>query len=323
MPRTPGDSVPGSTALRDSWEGLSHEAASPNHAARSSGSQDSDHGAASTVIPVDTATLATSKARLSDVQADDKDPEPTSLASRTLVALAGAEERARLARVLGICDKLAAMRDSDDVTRMKELTAEALNLLAVNGASLFKYLAARGRVSWVEGVFTRLCLHSEGGLELRAHIFHDCNEGYVHNHGFPFHSTCVQGAYLHLLWTVEKGADTYFTRERHEGNRLEEPQRQQGSLQAGFFHEYSAGQAYLIRTHILHTVHPLPSQAGAPVCTLVVRWVTDKAPVHVYSQEKELSFVPPEVAELQPSASQAQAAIATYAAALQEWAGPP
>ena len=61
-------------------------------------------------------------------------------------------------------------------------------------------------VTLVPGMMHRVTLLKFFHFEVRAHVFEDSSETFVHNHGQHFYSRCLSGGYHHTLWEVRDGS---------------------------------------------------------------------------------------------------------------------
>lgn len=140
----------------------------------------------------------------------------------------------------------------------------------------------------VPGVMDRIILYQDEFVDIRAHLFHDVTETYVHNHGNDFISTCLQGGYKHRLWAVERKEEgSYLQYKRTPGGSLlyDAGSNQPAALSNVLCQPFQAGKSLFISARAYHTVGV--DQPGQQVSTLIVKAVGEKQPTSVLLNKAE------------------------------------
>jgi hypothetical protein len=120
-------------------------------------------------------------------------------------------------------------------------------------------------------MMNRVLLFDSELIEIRAHLFlEDGEETHIHNHGQSFISTCLQGSYVHKLWSiVDEKNSIYYTHSRKPGGVYGEVPvlKSGGELQKVLCQPFSEGQSLFISTEASHSV----SEIRGHVATIVLR----------------------------------------------------
>jgi hypothetical protein len=64
-------------------------------------------------------------------------------------------------------------------------------------------LGKLGSVSWIPDTMDRIVLYEGAEITVRVHLFVNCTETFVHDHGQSFASCCLHGSYDHKLYSID------------------------------------------------------------------------------------------------------------------------
>lgn len=155
--------------------------------------------------------------------------------------------------------------------RLQEEDRELANNIVLDLADNSRFLSPMlFEYSQTPKMMNRILLFDNNLIEIRAHIFlEDAEETYIHNHGQPFISTCLQGSYLHKIWSVvDEENSMYYTHSRKPGGVYGDfISCEGGDLQKILCQPFSEGQSLFISTKANHTV----SDLHGDVVTIVLR----------------------------------------------------
>lgn len=155
--------------------------------------------------------------------------------------------------------------------RLQEEDRELANNIVLDLADNSRFLSPMlFEYSQTPKMMNRILLFDHDLIEIRAHIFlEDAEETYIHNHGQPFISTCLQGSYVHKIWSVvDEENSMYYTHSRKPGGIYGDSiSCEGGDLQKILCQPFSEGQSLFISSKAKHTV----SDLHGDVVTIVLR----------------------------------------------------
>jgi hypothetical protein len=139
----------------------------------------------------------------------------------------------------------------------------------------------------------RILLYSGAQLEVRLHMFEPgVEETFIHNHGQPFISTCLQGSYVHKLWIVEptlEESNVHHSHQRFPGGARCLPIQRSGKLSKVLSQPFQAGQSLWISHLAFHTVAAAAGiESIEPVVTLVIRDARKTGSTFILSPSEEI-----------------------------------
>lgn len=132
------------------------------------------------------------------------------------------------------------------------------------------FLKEKFKYDRVTNFTNRIILYSDEKLEIRVHHFINANETYIHDHQGSFISCCIQGSYLHKLYTINpntstgkskdhekqmKKASGYQSYRRQTGGKVEKSETEKFQIpQITLAQPFEAGQALFLSPLAYHTV---------------------------------------------------------------------
>jgi hypothetical protein len=147
------------------------------------------------------------------------------------------------------------------------------NLRTVATSIVSSYLTApvNFEVRQVPGVMTQIILHNDEDTEIRLHVYDDCSETYVHNHGSGFLSYCLSGRYDEKIWNVvdDSSGRAVHILERSKGGQLTPKEIRNGALELVGTRCHFAGNALIVMPEEFHSIASV--QGAEPPVTLIFR----------------------------------------------------
>lgn len=130
-------------------------------------------------------------------------------------------------------------------------------------------------------VMKRMILYDDDSLQIRAHLFPDGAETFIHNHSGNFFSVCLQGQYRHHTWVCDNSKTdySYTRRQRTTGGGLT-PQKEaehcigQVHKVESFVHDTL--NTYFLHSGSFHTVETPRKMAGERSYGVLTLFIRDK-----------------------------------------------
>lgn len=131
-----------------------------------------------------------------------------------------------------LCPSLQCLLETlvDENRELSGIDRDIVNSICLEIASNISIFLSKNcyqtlKISRTPKVMDRILLFDSESLEIRAHLFcAGAQETFVHNHGQSFISTCIEGSYVHKLWSVEcdggsdsDGSKTHYVHTRKPG----------------------------------------------------------------------------------------------------------
>ena len=113
-------------------------------------------------------------------------------------------------------------------------------------------------VSVLPGIMDRIILWRGECIEIRANLFHTgVGDLKVHNHGQPFVSFILEGAYQHNIWNIDVSHGQHHLYHRVPGGIYHEHGLQPGQVVLKHSHVHEPGRGLFVAPETLHSIEPI------------------------------------------------------------------